>query len=62
MSIAMVPCQRRDSWADAVRKSCSLLYRLCSEVFDPIIRIMLQVAYHISIDEGEHTAAMEGYD
>ncbi|KAL8774321.1 MAG: hypothetical protein Q9209_001072 [Squamulea sp. 1 TL-2023] len=78
MSTSMVPCQRRDWWADAIRKACPPLYRLPIEIFQRIMEIMDEDSYPISVDEGErtrrdfvqeretyrrnHTAAMEGYD
>lgn len=78
MSTSMVPCQRRDWWADAVRKSCPRLYRLPKEVFDNIVEMIDEESYPISMEEGKrirkdflqeretyrkkHTEAMEGYD
>ncbi|KAL8799657.1 MAG: hypothetical protein Q9182_005727 [Xanthomendoza sp. 2 TL-2023] len=78
MSTAMVPCQRRDWWAEAVRKSCPVLYRLPMEIFKHIIDSIDEEAYPISTAEGEriranfvrereefrkkHTEAMEGYE
>ena len=37
MSTSMVPCQRRDWWADAVRKACPRLWRLPNEVWERIV-------------------------
>ncbi|KAL8917003.1 MAG: hypothetical protein Q9208_008221 [Pyrenodesmia sp. 3 TL-2023] len=78
MSTSMVPCQRRDWWADAVRKSCPHLYRLPKEVFDNVVKMIDEESYPISTEEGrrtrddfmreretyreKHTEAMEGYD
>ncbi|KAL8803834.1 MAG: hypothetical protein Q9200_006061 [Gallowayella weberi] len=78
MSTAMVPCQRRDWWAEAVRKSCSVLYRLPLEIFKQILDSIDEEAYPISMAEGErirenfvrerkefrkkHTEALEGYE
>ena len=74
----MVPCQRRDWWAEAVRKSCAVLWRLPCEVFNAIVEKVDEDAYPISRVESErmrdemkeererfrrnHTAAMEGYE
>ena len=74
----MVPCQRRDWWAEAVRKNCPVLWRLPLEVFNAIVEKVGEDAYPISMREGErmreemkeererfrrnHTAAMEGYE
>lgn len=78
MSTAMIPCQRRDWWAEAVRHSCPALYRLPLEIFTHIIASMGEDTYPISMAEGErirkefvaereefcrkHTEAMEGYE
>ncbi|KAI4094909.1 MAG: hypothetical protein LQ344_001954 [Seirophora lacunosa] len=78
MSTAMVPCQRRDWWADAVRRTSPVLYRLPTEIFQHIIQMIDDGSYPISVDQGErdsddfkqqrelfrqkHTAAMDGYD
>ncbi|KAI4130906.1 MAG: hypothetical protein LQ338_001503 [Usnochroma carphineum] len=78
MSTAMVPCQRRDWWAEAVGRSYPRLYRLPTEVFDTIISMVDDESYPISVEEGErirkdfkderdtfrrkHTEAMEGYE
>ena len=74
----MVPCQRRDWWAEAVRQNCAVLWRLPLEVFNAILENVDEDAYPISTREGErtreemkeergrfrrnHTAAMEGYE
>lgn len=78
MSTSMVPCQRRDWWAEAVRKSCAVLWRLPCELFSAILENVDEGAYPISVEEGErmraelkeereqfrrkHTEAMEGYE
>lgn len=55
MSTAMVPCQRRDWWAEAVRCCWPKLYRLPLEIFARVIELMDDVedAYPISMKEGE---------
>ncbi|KAL8764660.1 MAG: hypothetical protein Q9194_006909, partial [Teloschistes cf. exilis] len=78
MSTAMIPCQRRDWWAEAVRHSCPALYRLPLEIFTHIIASLGEDTYPISMAEDErirkefvaereefcrkHTEAMEGYE
>ncbi|KAL8708784.1 MAG: hypothetical protein Q9225_007548 [Loekoesia sp. 1 TL-2023] len=78
MGSAMVPCQRRDWWADAVRKSCPVLYRLPTELFQHIIKLVVEKSYPISTEEDErvkedfrkerdtfrqkHTRAVEEYE
>lgn len=78
MSTSMVPCQRRDWWAEAVRKCCPQLHRLPIEVYHHIIDIMDDGSYPIPVEVGErmksefkqeremfqrkHTEALEGYD
>ncbi|KAL9026239.1 MAG: hypothetical protein Q9196_005064, partial [Gyalolechia fulgens] len=77
MSTSMVPCQRRDWWADAIRKTCPPLYRLPKEVFDNVIEMIDEESYAVSMEEAQrikkdfmqeretyrkkHTEAMEGY-
>lgn len=74
----MVPCQRRDWWAEAIRKNCGVLWRLPLEVFNAIVEKVDEDAYPISTREAErmreemkeererfrrnHTAAMEDYE
>ncbi|KAL8662433.1 MAG: hypothetical protein Q9202_004754 [Teloschistes flavicans] len=54
MSTAMVPCQRRDWWAEAVRCCWPKLYRLPLEIFARVIELMDdEDAYPISMKEGE---------
>lgn len=78
ISTAMVPCQRRDWWADTIRNTCPCLYRLPREVFQHIIEMIDDESYPISVGEGKrdredfkrerelfrqkHTIAMDGYD
>ena len=54
MSTAMVPCQRRDWWADEIRRKCPNFWRLPREVFDSIIDSVDE--YPISHEEAEGTA------
>ena len=74
----MVPCQRRDWWAEAVRKCCPQLYRLPIEIYRHIVDMMGDDSYPISVEDGKrmrvefkqeresfqtkHTEALEGYD
>ena len=51
MSTSMVPCQRRDWWADEVRKSWPALYRLPTELYHHIIDMMGDDSYPISVEE-----------
>ena len=76
MSTSMVPCQRRDWWASAVRMSVPSFLRLPSEIFDHIVENVED--YPISMEEGlktrdefkserrefqkRHTDAMEEYE
>ncbi|KAL8791713.1 MAG: hypothetical protein Q9195_005720 [Heterodermia aff. obscurata] len=78
MSTSMVPCQRRDWWAEAVRKCCPRLYRLPMELYRHIVDLMDDDSYPISVEAGKrmkaefkqerekfqtkHTEAFEGYD
>ena len=78
MSTSMVPCQRRDWWAEEVRRCCALFWRLPREIFNAIVDRVDEDAYPISREEGErmreefreerdqfrekHTEAMEGYE
>ena len=54
LSSAMVPCQRRDWWADEIRRKCPSLWRLPREVFDGIIDLVDE--FPISHEEAERTA------
>ena len=74
----MVPCQRRDWWAEELRKSCPRFYRLPIELFRHIIDMMDDESYPISLEDAQrmriefkqererfrmkHTEAFEGYD
>jgi len=76
MSTAMVPCQRRDWWANHIRTSVPIFWRLPSEIFNLIVEMVDD--YPISMEEGlrmrrefeaereafreRHTQAMEEYD
>lgn len=76
MSTSMVPCQRRDWWASAVRMSVPSFLKLPSEIFDHIVENVED--YPISMEEGlktrdefkserrefqkRHTDAMEEYE
>ena len=76
LSTSMVPCQRRDWWAEAVRTSVPAFWRLPKEIFDMVVDRV--EGYPISLDEGRrmrddfsaerqafrerHTQAMEEYD
>lgn len=76
MSTGLVPCQRRDWWADAVRRSVPRFWRLPLEIFANIIENVDD--YPISMEEGlkmreefrgerrefrdRHTRAMEEYE
>ena len=53
MSTSMVPCQRRDWWAEAVRHSCPVLWRLPREIYDRIITLVDgESSYPIGDEEG----------
>ncbi|KAI4088586.1 MAG: hypothetical protein L6R37_008177 [Teloschistes peruensis] len=54
MSTGMVPCQRRDWWADEMRQRTPSLWRLPREIFDKIIELVDD--YPISYKEAERTA------
>ena len=54
ISTAMVPCQRRDWWADEIRRRCPSFWRLPREVFDSIIDMVDE--YPISHEEADRTA------
>ena len=54
MSTAMVPCQRRDWWADEIRQTNPTFWRLPREVFDLLIKSVNE--YPISHEEAERTA------
>lgn len=41
ISTAMVPCQRRDWWAEELRRTVGVLSRLPQEIFDRIIEVSL---------------------
>ena len=74
----MVPCQRRGWWAELIRKSCPVFYRLPREVFDKIIGSIYNEGFPISMERGKeirkdfederemfrknNTEAMEGYE
>ncbi|KAL8715363.1 MAG: hypothetical protein Q9220_000696 [cf. Caloplaca sp. 1 TL-2023] len=76
MSTSMVPCQRGDWWAHAIRSSVPVFWRLPTELFNKIIDSLDQ--YPISMEEGlrirddfrserqqfrdRHTQAMEEYE
>ena len=78
LSTSMVPCQRRDWWAEEMRRCCALFWKLPREVFDAIVDRVDEDAYPISREEGErmreefreerdqfrrkHTEAMERYE
>ena len=53
MSTGMVPCQRRDWWAEDIRLKCARLRRLPIEVFERIISLVDD--YPISLEEAERT-------
>ncbi len=71
----MVPCQRKDWWAHAIRTSCARFWRLPRAVFNLIVESVED--WPISMEDGEkirkefmeeregfrvrHTSAMEGY-
>ena len=60
----MVPCQRRDWWANEVRASCARFGRLPREVFDRIVEMV--EGWPIGMAEGEairreFTEESEGY-
>ena len=75
MSSAMVPSQRRDWWAEEVRRVNAVLWRLPAEVWDRIVEMV--EGYPIGLEEAEeirrefveerrefqrkHTKAMEDY-
>lgn len=75
MSTGMVPCQRRDWWADAVREVCPRLWRLPNEVWDRIVDAV--DGWPLGMEEGmgmrrefleereefrrQHTESMEEY-
>ena len=75
MSTAMVPCQRKDWWADEIRRQNASIYRLPAEVWKNIVDMV--EGYPIGMDEAEsisrefkkeraefqkkHTKAMEEY-
>ncbi len=40
MSTAMVPCQRRDWWAREVRSTCPTFWRLPTEVWDRVVKLV----------------------
>ncbi|KAI4253199.1 MAG: hypothetical protein LQ352_003831 [Teloschistes flavicans] len=54
MSTAMVPCQRRDWWADDIRRRTPSFWRLPREIFDMIIESVDE--FPISYKEAERTA------
>lgn len=76
MSTAMVPCQRRDWWAQSIRFACPALWRLPPEIFEHVVAYVDE--YPITLEEGKrtrdefkalretyrekHTQAMEGYE
>ncbi|KAL8869185.1 MAG: hypothetical protein Q9174_004458 [Haloplaca sp. 1 TL-2023] len=45
MSTSMVPCQRRDWWANEIRKEIPALWRLPPEIFDMIIGVSIIPAF-----------------
>ena len=75
MSTAMVPCQRKDWWADEIRRQNAPIYRLPAEVWGRIVDMV--DGYPICMDEAgrisrdfreeraefqkKHTKAMEDY-
>ena len=75
MSTAMVPCQRRDWWAQEVRRQCPSFWRLPVEIWDKIVDSV--EGWPLSTKEGEeirkefveerdefqrqHTKSMEDY-
>ena len=75
MSTAMVPCQRKDWWADEIRRQNAPIYRLPAEVWAKIVDMV--EGYPVGMDEAEnirrefmeertefqkkHTKAMEEY-
>lgn len=75
MSTSMVPCQRRDWWADSVRKACPRFWRLPNEIWNRIVDSM--EGWPLSMEEGlemrrefveereesrrQHTESMEKY-
>ena len=76
MSTSMVPCQRRDWWASAIRTGVPSFWRLPPEVFDNIVENVDD--YPMSMEEGlrmredfigeregfreRHTKAMEEFE
>ena len=76
MSTSLVPCQRRDWWASAIRRSVPSFWRLPHEIFANIIENVDD--YPISMEEGlrmreefhsereefreRHTRAMEEFE
>ena len=53
MGTAVVPCQRRDWWAQDIRSRCPRFWRLTREVSELIVEHVND--YHIYVAEGERT-------
>ena len=51
MSTAMVPPQRKDWWADEIRRQNARIYRLPTEVWERIVDMV--EGYPIAMDEAE---------